>query len=1022
MITTKDDISSSNTSHDHHMPPRRRHAVVDIDPYNLHNKDASDLLSSTSWASSSPPSSELQNDDDTNRLESSQHPANLQSFDIDVDDQVNRVLVVDDDKVARQVLAKLLEQLGFEVKAVEGGRQALEVLREEGSKYRLLLVDVLMPDMDGLQLLKIFRQAYSEDMPIIMVSSSEDPDTINQCFQSGAEDFLQKPVQLEILKRRVNMCLEDRMRRRKEKAYQEMLKNERINRKKLTLRVKEQEKELEQIKSQMSSAVETPMQVVMKTIADLMEGKYSMENYKGALIAILRSLGSKDLYKPVFSNLLKKGEIDDSTRRWLQTEFMNEDTSKSSNSPTTPSSPEKLSPSSSASSFPSNTTNEKTSTATTTVSLKPLTPHHHHHPLNEQQTSLLHKQVDDIVTKPIPEDIGANTFNAMKYTSDELIQFVVHMFESLGLIDIFQIPPTEIVNLLQVVKNSYKENPYHNFTHAVDVTQFVYHCLLIDKISAMFTPLEKFALIFAGTMHDVCHPGVNNNYLINVKDELALIYNDVSILENHHASQAFYILRKHNICSGLTKDEFREFRRLVINTILSTDMSHHFEILTKFQTRLQTGVTLSKESKEDKLQLMGVILKCSDVSNAVRPFPISEQWANLVLEEFFRQGDSERERGLPISPLMDRRTVDRPKSQLNFIDYIAAPLFNALFTFCPSLKSTVGETLLKNRSLWEERALATTSSHHHPQTPPRTSSYHHHRTGSGMGNNQDSTTTTTAHTDQTIGASSPISSKGTTFSLSEGSFEPKSATTTTTAIPVLMGTLPEHLAKAKGFTILLVDDESQQFAKQVLPSIQALSYTCITTTPSQATTQIKSTKADIIILNYDLDHITELVPKIRLVNPIIPIITISSTPIQTDWCQASFVRPVNIVDLLHSIEHHIEVALDKVEPIDMEVALEQTGGEEEFLYEMLDELITAGKEQIDKIKQSIETHDWATMELNSHSLKGSSAQLACKPLSQSALAVETAAKNQSDTNIQAKVSLIEKRLNDLANFVQKKRQ
>lgn len=53
------------------------------------------------------------------------------------------------------------------VKAVEGGRQALEVLREEGSKYRLLLVDVLMPDMDGLQLLKIFRQAYSEDMPII---------------------------------------------------------------------------------------------------------------------------------------------------------------------------------------------------------------------------------------------------------------------------------------------------------------------------------------------------------------------------------------------------------------------------------------------------------------------------------------------------------------------------------------------------------------------------------------------------------------------------------------------------------------------------------------------------------------------------------------------------------------------------------------------------------------------------------------------------------------------------------------
>ena len=59
------------------------------------------------------------------------------------------------------------------VKAVEGGKQALEVLREEGNNYHLLLVDVLMPDMDGLQLLKIFRQAYSEDMPIISMYFNE---------------------------------------------------------------------------------------------------------------------------------------------------------------------------------------------------------------------------------------------------------------------------------------------------------------------------------------------------------------------------------------------------------------------------------------------------------------------------------------------------------------------------------------------------------------------------------------------------------------------------------------------------------------------------------------------------------------------------------------------------------------------------------------------------------------------------------------------------------------------------------
>ena len=127
-----------------------------------------------------------------------------------------------------------------------------------------------------------------------------------------------------MLKRRVEMCLDDRLRRRKETMYQEMLRKERENRNRLSKQVEEQEKELQQIKSQISDTIETPMQVVMKTIGDLMDGSYSVEAYKGALVAILKSLGSRDLYKPAFNMLLEKGNVDDTTRLWLQTEFMNE--------------------------------------------------------------------------------------------------------------------------------------------------------------------------------------------------------------------------------------------------------------------------------------------------------------------------------------------------------------------------------------------------------------------------------------------------------------------------------------------------------------------------------------------------------------------------------------------------------------------------------------------------------------------------------------------------------------------------
>ncbi|KAL9647651.1 hypothetical protein ABK040_015141 [Willaertia magna] len=864
---------------------------------------------------------------------------------IESDNQVKRVLVVDDDNVARQILTKLLEQLGFEVKAVEGGKQALELLRE-GNDYDLLLLDVLMPDVDGIQLLKIFRQAYSEDIPIIMVSSSEDPDTISQCFQSGAEDFLQKPVRFEMLKRRVNMCLEDRSRRRKEKTYQEMLQKERINRKKLYTRVKEQEKELEQIKSQINNAVETPMQVVMKTISDLMEGKYSVEQYKGALIAIVKSLGSKDLYKPAFSNLLRRDDLDDSTRNWLQSEYMSE-----------------------SDGFALRNTNER-------------------HPSISILDNINSKVHPIVVEDNIPSNMESHEFDVFSHSIEQLMRGVVQMFEQLGLLETFKISPTRLLDFLRLVRDHYNNNPYHNFIHALDVSQFVYHCLCVERIASMFAPLDVLALMFSAIVHDVCHPGFNNNFLVNIKHELALVYNDVSVLENHHASQAFYLLRSCNICENLTKDEYRDFRRLVISTILSTDMAHHFEILTKFQTRLQTG-PLSRESKEDKQQLMSIVLKCADVSNATRPQTIAKRWSEHLLNEFFHQGDEERERGLPISPLMDRHNIDIAKSQLNFIDYIAYPLFKTLLTFSPHFNNTVGETIKKNREFWEEVSLTAVVSGVNLSKIV-------------MGNN-----TNTKLSEQTEESTSTINQKST-----DNNNEP-----TTMNVPVLTGTLPDHLAKVKGFSVLIIDDQTEYNAKQLSQPLLTLCYQVIITTPPKVEDKVKETRFDCILLNYDLRGADEIVQKIRLINAIVPIITLSDSQIQTDWCQAHFVRPVNVYELVNAIAHVIENYLDKVEPVERELALEQTGGDEEFLVEMLEQQVSSGHSLIEKIKQAIKERDWANMELHSHSLKGSAAQLACKPLSQAALVIEACAKNHEDNDLEKKVSLLEKRLLDLEEYV-----
>ena len=85
--------------------------------------------------------------------------------------------------------------------------------------------------------------------------------------------------------------------------------------------------------------------------------------------------------------------------------------------------------------------------------------------------------------------------------------------------------------------------PYHNHLHAADVTQSTHILLSSTALEEVFTPLEILAAILASSIHDVDHPGVTNQFLVNTEAELALIYNDESVLENHHLAVAFKLIQ-----------------------------------------------------------------------------------------------------------------------------------------------------------------------------------------------------------------------------------------------------------------------------------------------------------------------------------------------------------------------------------------------------------------------------------------------------------------------------------------------
>merc|ERR1719359_603508 len=89
-----------------------------------------------------------------------------------------------------------------------------------------------------------------------------------------------------------------------------------------------------------------------------------------------------------------------------------------------------------------------------------------------------------------------------------------------------------------------------------------------------FGELEQFAVLVAGIAHDLGHPAVNNPFLIETGHELALRYNDRSPLENMHCAKLFSLVQEGEtaILSGMTKDQYKEFRRICIEAILHTDM------------------------------------------------------------------------------------------------------------------------------------------------------------------------------------------------------------------------------------------------------------------------------------------------------------------------------------------------------------------------------------------------------------------------------------------------------------------
>eukprot|EP00727_Mastigamoeba_balamuthi_P010744 m51a1_g6292 putative high affinity camp-specific and ibmx-insensitive 3 -cyclic phosphodiesterase 8a-like (823) ;mRNA; f:258424-261293 len=256
-----------------------------------------------------------------------------------------------------------------------------------------------------------------------------------------------------------------------------------------------------------------------------------------------------------------------------------------------------------------------------------------------------------------------------------------------------------------------EENPYHNATHAADVTQAM--VALLGGSALALSPLESVSLVLACVVHDVGHPGRNNHFQTAARTDLALLYNDASVLENHHAATAFRVMRAHRLLDRLDGASYAALRKNVIGLILATDMGHHFQIISEFKSLTAAAAAGGLEgsvsgsallgNEEAKFSAMKMLMKLADASNSARPQPAVAEWAKRVQEEFLAQGDEERALGLPVSAHMDRGDACLAKLQANFLKFICVPMFQAYNDF--HAIPTIMAQLADNQRFWESQLL-----------------------------------------------------------------------------------------------------------------------------------------------------------------------------------------------------------------------------------------------------------------------------------------------------------------------------
>eukprot|EP01062_Namystynia_karyoxenos_P082088 TRINITY_DN917_c0_g2_i1.p1 TRINITY_DN917_c0_g2~~TRINITY_DN917_c0_g2_i1.p1 ORF type:complete len:1294 (+),score=407.22 TRINITY_DN917_c0_g2_i1:132-4013(+) len=320
--------------------------------------------------------------------------------------------------------------------------------------------------------------------------------------------------------------------------------------------------------------------------------------------------------------------------------------------------------------------------------------------LRDLEGSLREDEIDALETVSFPiHDYG-------QHNQDRLVPLIVIMLRRMGLIELFKLSDEMLYSMLATVRNMYRPVPYHNFIHAFDVTQTLYYFMNTLGVAELLSDIERLAMMLCGVFHDIDHMGLNNSFHLKAETPLGLLSSasgSRSVLEVHHCSIAIEILSNDstNVLSPLAEADSKQIFKVLINTILATDMARHGELMGELKAAAEAGPLRPPVPQEHKARFFSFLMKCADISNPCKPFETAKRWGIKVTEEFHSQGEQEKRTGVSTLPavLLAGGHREFAKGQEGFSSHVVLPMVQLFSTWVTALRPMyeVGEA---NRSRW----------------------------------------------------------------------------------------------------------------------------------------------------------------------------------------------------------------------------------------------------------------------------------------------------------------------------------